>query len=149
MTDATVDVYNKAMTEVAERVVSASQSVCPPPTTFSAQQEKAAQTYKTAIDSGKLETKSYLGNKFREQMKSKPEFAQYQKMDRAEQAQFRLDWCKLEYETIVAKKVQENLGPRWIASAAATRRSGASSRIGAAGRTRRRSRAQCMRHRSA
>ena len=72
--------------------------------TLSAMEEKAANTYKEAIDSGKLKPKSYLGNKFRKAIKGSPEFDRYQAMDRDEANTFRLEWAKQEYDKIIANK---------------------------------------------
>ena len=116
--DDTVRLFSKAMQTNA--AVALEQSPVSTTPTLSAMEEKAAKTYKEAIDSGKLKPKSYLGNKFRKAIKGSPEFDRYQAMDRDEGKEFRLEWAKRVRQDRCQEDLHKKVGSVSIAIAAFT-----------------------------
>jgi len=63
---------------------------------------KLAEQLQEVIDKHSFNTKSYLGNKFRADVKGNIE---YKALSRADAAAFRMDWCKKQLNNILEKKV--------------------------------------------
>ena len=95
---------------------------------------KHADMLREVIEKGKFETKSYLGNIFRdEHAKGTPKGDEYAALHRDEAAEFRLRWAERRLETVVQKNRMPRAGKEWTAPKAGTEPSAQSLWISAAG----------------
>ena len=107
LTDETVGTFNKSMMEHVRAAPPRS-----PPELPKVEEDKAVLSYAKVIESGRLEPKSYLGNKFRKSVEASGELEQYRAMDRAAAAAFRVKWAEREYENILMKRTQTTMWRR-------------------------------------
>ena len=87
LSDATVGTFNKSMMEHAVAAPARSPPEVPQV------EDKALRSYSQVIESGRLDPKSYLANKFRKSLEKSGDVEEYKAMDRAESAAFRVKWA--------------------------------------------------------